>query len=620
LNRMPKRTAKRRHVRTVVSLPIPEARRAPFPGFIENSDPTLRDRPPSGHGWAFEIKIDGYRGQLQIDGKKVIVYSRSGHDWTAQFAPIAEAARALRARNAVIDGEVAVLGTTGLPDFQALRRELGKPNSKLLTFNAFDLLHLDGLDLRAAPYVARKAALKALLAEAPASITYLDYLEGDGAEIFGQACHMGLEGVVAKKLEASYASGRTERWIKLKCVKSDTFPIVAFVEKLGARPRRVASLYLGRREGDRLLYAGKARTGYTDAVAQDVRERLDPLILKASPLSVPVRKPKATWVEPAVLAEIEYSSMTDDGLLRAAVFKTLRDDLSLPRRHRRSIVSSGRSKDAVHGVPKENILQLLPDATAPSKVELADYWRDMWKHALPHLAHRPLKLVRHERGITFYHRGPLPPIPRGVHRLRVRKREGGEGVRLWIDDLSGLLGLVEIGAVELHPWNATIDDIERADRIVIDLDPGDGVRWEFMIDTALAMRDLLRADGLKSWPKATGGKGLHVMAPLEEKLTHDEARQYARHLAQNLARKDPRRYLLSSDPESRQQRIFLDYLRNGRGNTAIGAFSPRAREGFPIAAPVTWAQVMSGIRADAFTIHQPRRGARKSRVADSARN
>jgi bifunctional non-homologous end joining protein LigD len=317
----------RRSARKPAIAAIRGATPAPYPGFIAPCDPTLREQAPTGPKWVHEIKTDGYRAQLHIHQGRITVFSRSGYDWTEQFAPIAKAAKALSARELIIDGEATVLGATGLPDFQALRRELGQPDSKRLVYHAFDLLYLDGHDLRDARLIDRKAALRDLLANAPPALVYVGWLEDDGARVLEHACHMGLEGIVSKRRDSRYRSGRQESWFKLKCVKSDTFPIVAFVEKLGARPRKIASLYLGKREGDKLLYAGKARTGYTEAVAREVRERLDPLIRKKTPLSVAVKKPKATWVEPVVEAEIEYSSFTDDGLLRAAVFKGLRDDV-----------------------------------------------------------------------------------------------------------------------------------------------------------------------------------------------------------------------------------------------------------------------------------------------------
>ena len=522
------------------------ARKAGFPAFVEPSDPGLRERAPSGDGWFFEIKADGYRAQLHLHGGNPKVYSRSGFDWTEQFSTIVAAAAALKGREAVIDGEAVVYGATGLPDFQALRRELGARKSPRVLYHAFDLLYLDGYDLRGAAYLDRKRLLKELLEGAPRTFVYVDYLQAEGERVFRQACKMGLEGVVAKRGNAPYSSGRQESWIKLKCTKSETFPIVAFVEKLGAKPRKIASLYIGRHADGKLLYAGKVRSGYTESLAREVRERLDPFILKKSPLTVPVKKPKATWVQPVVHAEVEYSAITDDGLLRAAVFKGLRDDLEPPKvklpkvKSPRAVPSPHVATGKPHvGVPRENILQLLPDAVTPNKQELAAYWQKVSKRALGYLAGRPLKLVRHVHGTTFYHKGPLPKdIPGAVHQLRIEKREGGEGTRLWVDSLDGLLGLVAIGAVELHPWNATVDDFEHANQLVVDLDPGEGVAWQAVVDAALAMRDLMKTEGLKPWPKLTGGNGIHLMAPLSEPLAHDEAHRWAHRLVGMLAERE----------------------------------------------------------------------------------
>ncbi|MER9937373.1 DNA ligase D [Mesorhizobium sp. M0088] len=576
--------------------------------FVEFQSPTLVATAPEGSEWIHEIKYDGYRTELIMQRGKARAFTRRGYDWSHRYRRIVEAAAGLPVRTAIIDGEAVVLGDTGLPDYQALERELGNPDSARLIFYAFDLLHLNGRDLRQLPLVKRKAALERLLENTAPTLTYAEHLEVSGKDVFQHACRMGLEGIVSKRVDATYGSGVQTSWLKVKCIKSDTFPIVAFVEKLGAHPRRIASLYIGRREGNRLLYAGKARSGYTLSAAKLVRERLDPLIISKSPLSEPIVKPKATWVKPHVLAEVQFSGVTDRGVLREAVFKGLREDL-VPIPAKPQAPSKRRGPTRKHGVPSENILQLLPDAVSPSKDELARYWERVADHALVHLGHRPLKLVRHAHGATFYHKGALPQIPAAVHQLRLQKREGGEGVRVWVDDLAGLLGLVEMDAVELHPWNATVDDIEHADRIVLDLDPGEGVEWEQVIEAALALRDILEAEGLESWPKVTGGKGIHLMVPLESKITHDSGRLLARSFANRLAEAHPDRYLLSASPSARTGRIFIDYLRNGRGSTAVGAFSPRARRGFPIAHPVTWSQVEAAIRPDAFTIDRPFRAA-----------
>ncbi|MDG4875204.1 DNA ligase D [Mesorhizobium sp. WSM4935] len=571
--------------------------------FIAFQSPTLVERAPADADWLHEIKYDGYRTELVIEGGQARAFTRRGYDWSHRYKRIVQTAANLPVKSAILDGEAVVLGKTGLPDFQALERELGNPNSSKIMFFAFDLLHLNGRDLRRQPLIERKAALQSLLQDTAPTLTYAEHLELGGKDVFDHACRMGLEGIVSKHADSPYRSGVQTSWLKVKCVKSDTFPIVAFVEKLGAQPRRIASLYIGRWEGDRLLYAGKAQSGYTLEAARRVRERLDPLVVSKSPLSEAIKKPKATWVRPEVLAEVQFSGVTDRGILREAVFKGLREDLQVIPAKPPS--PSKRRFESQHGVPRENILQLLPDAVSPSKEELVDYWKRVANLALVHLGGRPLKLVRHAYGATFYHKGPLPPIPASVHQLRIQKREGGEGVRVWVDDLDGLLGLIEMDAVELHPWNATVDDIERADQLVLDLDPGEGVPWDAVIEAALSLRGILEAAGLQSWPKVTGGKGIHLMAPLVPGMTHDGARQLAKSLAQCLVDADPARYLLSADPAARGGRIFLDYLRNGRGNTAVGAFSPRARLGFPIAHPVTWKQIEAGIRPDAFTLARP---------------
>jgi bifunctional non-homologous end joining protein LigD len=474
--------------------------------FVEFQSPTLVERAPQGSEWIHEIKYDGYRTELILQDGEVRAYTRRGYDWTDRYGSIVAAAARLDAQSAIIDGEAVVLGSTGMPDYQALERELGNRKSQRLTFYAFDLLHLNGRDLRRRPLIERKAALQELLAGAPAALIYAEHLEAEGKAVFEHACRMGLEGIVSKRADTPYRSGVQESWLKLKCIKSDTFPIVAFVEKLGANPRRIASLYIGRREGDRLAYAGKARSGYSEETARAVRERLDPLIISKSPLTEPIVKPKATWVKPEMLAEITFSGVTDRGVLREAVFKGLREDLSAAPPARPAVRAKPKA-GGTHGVRRENILQLLPDAVTPSKEELARYWKKVADAALVHLGNRPLKLVRHTHGITFYHMGPLPEIPAAVHQFRMKKRGGGEGVRVWVDDLDGLLGLVAMDAVELHPWNATVDDIEHADRIVLDLDPGEGVAWRAVTDAALALRELLAAEGLSSWPKVTAARG-----------------------------------------------------------------------------------------------------------------
>jgi bifunctional non-homologous end joining protein LigD len=597
-------------MRKLRAAPPQGARPAPFPQFIEPSLATLRDTPPEGVDWLHEIKYDGYRTQCQLRASRPRLLTRRGHDWTERFGSLVDDIAGLAVDTAVFDGEVVAIDEKGRPDYARLQADLAKGRGDRLVYYVFDLLYVEGFDLRHASLLERKRVLRSVLdGSRAARVLFSDHLDGNGKAVVAKACAMGLEGIVSKDRSAPYRSGANESWIKVKCGRSDDFPIIAFVEKLGAVPRRVASLYIGRRQNGRLLYAGKARSGYTLESAERLREMLDPYIRSTSPLDEPLDKPKATWVEPVIAAEIAYSSRTPNGLLREAVFKGIRDDLApsavpptASDRKRRAPAGSSPAR-----VPRENILQLLPDALVPAKEELASYWAKVGRRALRYLARRPLKLVRHSRGTTFYHKGRLPPVPEPVHQLTIEKREGGEGTRLWIDSIDGLIGLVAMGAVELHPWNATIDDLEHPDLIVFDLDPGDGVERDFLTATAFALRDMLKHEHLDCWPKLTGGKGIHLMVPVEASLTHDEARDFARAVSQRLAATDRRRYVTAADPARRKGRIFIDYLRNGRGNTAIGTYSPRARPGFPVAARVTWKDIRDGLPADAFSLAEPPR-------------
>jgi bifunctional non-homologous end joining protein LigD len=328
---------------------------------------------------------------------------------------------------------------------------------------------------------------------------------------------------------------------------------------------------------------------------------------------VKVDKPKATWLKPVVEAEIDYSAKTDEGLVRHGSFKGLRDDLAPVEIPRPAVGSANKRKDESEGpsgnryAAPENMLQLLHGAVAPDADALEAYWRKVGPKALKYLGRRPLKLVRHVGSKIFYHKRKLPPIPDGVKTLKIEKREGGEGVRVWVDDVAGLVALARgLEAVELHPWNATVDDIEVADQIVLDLDPGEGIERGFVVETALRVRGMIEDEGLKPWPKVTGGKGYHVMAALTERMSHDQARAYARDLAERIAATDGR-YTTSASIGQRTGHLFIDYLRNGRGSTAIGTWSPRARLGFPIARAVTWKQVEQAIDPRAFTIVSPER-------------
>jgi len=599
-----------------------------LPAWIRPQLTELVKEAPDGPEYLHEIKFDGYRFHARLDHGKVKLLTRTGLDWTRKYALIAEALRAVPVRQAYLDGELCGVRPDGTTSFSMIQTATDAGASENLVFFLFDLLHVDGDDLMPLALHERKARLRRLLNGVSGPLQYSDHQVGRGPEFYAKACEMGLEGIVSKRADAPYLPDNRGLWLKTKCLNREEFVVVGWTEPEGSR-RWLGSLLLAYYDDDdRLVYAGRAGTGFTEAELRSVWQRLMPLAVKKTPLDVlppptsrfgwPLVLSRVHWVRPELVAEVTFLTWTAENLLRQVVYHGLREDKPV-RQVRRPVpnATAPAASSAVPQrekprrwpkrekklpVPRENILQLLPDAVVPSREELVEYWTKIADRALPYLGLRPLKLVRHDKGTTFYHMGPLPPVPPTVHQLRLEKRKGGQGVRLWIDDLDGLLGLVEIGVVEIHPWQATVDDIEHPDLLVFDLDPGEGIDWGFVVQSAQGLRKLLADGGLDCWPKTTGGKGLHVMVPIERRLGWTAAHEYTREIAQRLAATAPDRYTISAALSDRPGRLFIDYLRNGRGTTAVGAYSPRARPGFPIAARVTWRDVERGIRPDSFTI------------------
>jgi bifunctional non-homologous end joining protein LigD len=555
----------------------------------------LRERPPAGPEWLHEIKADGYRLELVMRDGETRAFTRNGNDWTARFRELLALAASLPARELILDGEVVVQNAKGIADFELLQDDLANGRSGRMVYVAFDLLYLDGYDLRRVPLIERKAILARLLEAPPPRFLYSDHLEADGAEMIARVCEMGLEGIVAKRRDSSYRSGSSDQWLKIACSKRESLPIIGFVPSAAG----LVSLYLGRRKGKELLYAGKAGTGFNARNATQLRKRLDPLVSPTSPLTEQIRKPHVTWVRPELIAEVQYRAATSDGRLRHGVFKGLREDLSAPAPAGSEPAPTEKKPPRLRAA---NIQHLLADAVAPSKDDLRAYWKRVGKDALPYLGERPLTLVRHVGTKIFFHEGPLPEIPRAVHQMTIAKREGGEGVRVWVDSVQGLVALVDMDVVEIHPWNARVENFERPDMMIFDLDPGEGVAWEAVMTAAIELRRMLRGQGMTCWPKATGGKGLHVVVPLDASRTHDQIRQLSQHLAAAFAASNPELYTVSPKRQDRPGKLFIDYLRNGRGQTGVGVYSPRARAGFPIAMRFTWAQVERGLPADAYTM------------------
>ena len=593
------------------------------PDFVAPCLATLVSKAPGGSGWIHEVKIDGYRMQGRIAGDDIALRTRSGLDWTAKFKPVAEALRALPTRSALIDGEIVVEDERGVSSFSMLQGDLKAGRRDRFRFYVFDLLFLDGRDLRAEPLLARKAALAKLCRKLPADgvVHFSDHFEDDGALVLKHACRMTLEGIVSKRADAPYRSGRNGDWLKAKCSQRQEFIVAGYTPATSGPGIR--SLVVGYRDKGKLIYAGRVGTGFSHADSVSLAKTLKPLRAARSPFgAVPPEEArrKAVWVEPQIVIEVEYRGWTGDGLLRHAAFQGVREDKG-PREVVReepvddpATVTKKASKKAAAKKPAARKSTSAPapggvKLTHPDRVYwedvgvtkqmLADYYVATWDWIAPHIVHRPLSLLRCPDGVTkecFFQKHATA----GAHkRVRVEKASGEDVIV--IEDLPGLLSLVQMGTIEIHPRGATVDDLERCDRLIFDLDPGDGVGWDAVVAAAREVRERLAALGLESFLKISGGKGLHVVLPIA-KTPWEPAKAFAHDIAKAMAADSPERYVANMAKRLRHGRIFVDYLRNSREATAVAPYSPRARPGAAVATPVRWEELGPQLRPNQYTV------------------
>ncbi|RQU74461.1 DNA ligase D [Burkholderia cenocepacia] len=628
--------------------------RAPLPERVAPQLATLVDAPPTHGGWCYELKFDGYRILARIAGKgarrRVTLMTREGRDWTAKLRAQRDALAALDVDDAWLDGEAVVLGENGLPDFQALQNAFGADRSDTVTFFVFDLPYLDGYDLRDAPLTARRALLEPLLASSdPARVRFSPDLGEDVASLIASACDTGLEGLIGKRADSRYRAGRSPAWIKLKCRRRQEFVIGGFTEPSGSR-HGFGALLLGvhepapagkRRRGPTpLRYVGRVGTGF-DARMLD---RLAAILRKherdTMPFDAPPRERTRTrvhWVEPTLVAECEFAEWTGDGIVRQAAFIALRDDKPAeqivrempkhtetevtmdqrqtphddtrkraspaardtadrkrPSRARAAARAEGDASgpDTLGRVRITHPERVLDPQSGTRKIDLARYWQWVAPWLLADLKGRPVSLVRAPGDIAgelfFQKHAERREIP------FVTQHEGldpGHGPLLSIDSVDALLGAAQMGTVELHTWNAHASNIERPDRIVFDLDPDPALPWRTMIDAAQLVRGLLDELGLVSFCKTSGGKGLHVVVPLTRHAGWDDVKDFSRAVAQHVAGTLPDRFTATMGPRHRRGKIFVDYLRNGRGASTIAAYSVRARPGMGVSVPLDWDEV-----------------------------
>jgi bifunctional non-homologous end joining protein LigD len=580
------------------------ARPGPLPSFVEPQRASPVTGPPLGEAWVHEIKFDGYRLLARIDGGRVRLKTRSGLDWTGKFPSVQKALERLPVVAAFLDGEVVVETERGTPDFGALQQDLSEGRSDRFCYYLFDLLHLDGIDLTRASLIDRKAALARLLAGwEDGTLKLSEHFAERGDIVLKHACRLSLEGIVSKLATAPYRSGRTKAWLKSKCVDSGEFVVVGYVPSTTQR-RTVGSLVLGTLDKGKLVYAGRVGSGFSTSTADDLWRRLEAMRIDAPELAVlppPEMRRNVRWAKPSLVAEVEMRGWTADGILRHAVFKGLRLDkqASEVAPEKPAVKRGAAGTLPVRLTHPDRVLW--PDIGV-TKQGLAEFYVEIWPAIAPHLIDRPLALVRCPSGVEegcFFQKHAWAGI--GEHVARSRDPDGSEEI-LTINTIEGLLSLVQASVLEIHVWGARLAHIERPDGITFDLDPDAEVAWPDVVNAAFEVRDRLRDRGLASFVKTTGGKGLHVFAPLEPHADWSAVKDFSHALALAMTKDNPHRYLAKASKAARRGRIFVDYLRNGRGATAVAAYSARARAGAPVSTPLEWEELGPEMRPDRFTV------------------
>jgi bifunctional non-homologous end joining protein LigD len=605
--------------------PIRGAQRQALKDFVEPELATLVARPPNGENWIHEVKLDGYRVYCRRDARGARLLTRTGQDWTDRFRRLVEPLEALPAKQFALDGEVVVLNDDGFSSFAALQEALSTGDQSRLSLFAFDLLHLDGYDLRDAGLVDRKRALSELLDEGKGAgpIRYSDHVEATGDEVFRHASEMALEGVISKQRDRSYRSGRTSEWLKSKCIARQEFVIAGFTRPKKGGPG-IGALVVAYHEDTRLIYAGRVGTGFSHEASRHLRALLEPRRTPRAPVRQvpPEARHGVYWVEPELVCEVEFLSWTRDGVLRHPSYQGLREDKSpativreRPRgaaAMKNSVRKAGARKPSpapdrdsrVAGIAISHPDRVIFPDVGATKLDLARYYEAVADVLVPQLRDRPLSLLRCPEGVAstcFFQKHFGTSELQSLTRVTVQERKG-KTQYLILHRVTDLIELAQHGIVELHPWGSRADDLERPDRMVFDLDPGPGVTWATVVDTALALKDHLEGMGLVSFAKTTGGKGLHVVVPLQRKASWSEVKEFSRALAGAVVEAAPSMFTANPLKRLRQGKIFIDYLRNDKGSTAIAAYSVRAREGAPVAMPLPWAEITRDLAPQRFTL------------------
>ncbi len=582
------------------------------PKFQKPQLATLVDSAPEGDDWLHETKFDGYRCQVSIGSEGVKLFTRSGLDWTEKFADLVPALKALPCRSALIDGEV-MSGSKGETSaFSALQKDL-KSGGPLLYF-AFDLLLIDGIDIRSESLLTRKKKLEKLLDRLPEadSVRLSTHIVGEGAEIFKSICKSGGEGIISKRTSSTYRSTRNRDWLKVKCTKRQEFVVGGFSPS-DKRGRPFASLLVGAYEDGVLQYKGRVGTGYSEADMEDLSKQFVRQARKTNPFQA---TPKiiakgARWVTPSIVVEVNFSEFTTDGHIRHGAFIGHREDRKAESVKSETSISLRKASGSatVGRIEISNPeRELFPDAGV-TKYDLMSYYNNAGDRLLKVAGKRPLSLVRCPQGLKgdcFFQKHAGKGFPKELREISIKEHDGDTAEYLYINSKPGFVAAAQMGTIEFHTWGSRVDKLERPDRLIFDLDPDESLNFEDVKAAALDIRKLLGTLGMLSTPMVTGGKGVHVCVPLKRTVTWETLKIFAKTMASLLAENEPDRFTATMSKSRRKGKIFIDWLRNERGATAIAPYSVRARQGAPVATPVTWAELKKLKSADAFTIKNMR--------------
>nr|WP_205800263.1 DNA ligase D [Microvirga terricola] len=582
-------------------------RKGRMPDFVEPCLAALATDPPAGDRWIHEVKFDGYRLQAHLSRGQVTFLTRGALDWTAKLGKkVASSFRALPVEQALIDGELVVEDEAGASHFPSLQTDLSEGRTDRFIFYAFDLLHLDGYDLRAVHLIERKNILRQFLGDGRGSLRFSAHFEQDGDVVLQHACRLSLEGIVSKLRASTYREGRNKSWTKSKCTASQELIVCGFVPSTTSH-KAIGSLVLGYYDKGNLIPVGRVGTGYTATVAQDLYRRLEDMRIPSSPFARSLDAEAARhvrYVNPELVVEIALRGWTADGNLRHASFRGVREDKPAREvvRETLKMMPLPRPKSTVKLSHPDRLYW--PDAGV-TKEGLADYYADVWQRMSPFIVNRPLALVRCPDGVAeqcFFQKHVWKGLSHLVRRAHDPEDRSGEPL-IVVDDLDGLIELVQAGALEIHPWGSTTAALEQPDMIVMDLDPAENVPWDAVVSAAEEVRDRFSAVGLTSFVKTSGGKGLHVACALKPRARWGEVKAFTKRVAEAMASDSPGRFVAKVTKARRKGKIFVDYLRNGRGATAIAPYSTRARPGAAVSMPLAWEELSGGAGPSYFTVN-----------------